>query len=1165
MTTALIQWCLRNRLIVGLLALMIAAAGVLVAPFDWKIPGVDREPVGVDAIPDIGENQQIVFTEWAGRSPQDIEDQITYPLTTALLGLPDVKAVRSNSMFGFSTIFIIFDDSVDFYWARSRILEKLNSLPPGTLPEAVQPTLGPDATGLGQVYWYTLEGHDPEGNPVGGWDPQELRTIQDWIVRYALQSVDGVAEAASIGGFVREYQIDVDPDAMRAYDISLNDVFQAVRDSNQEVGARTVEVNRVEYVIRGLGWIESLDDLRQTVVKAKEGAPITLDQVAEISLGPALRRGVLDKDGKEAVGGVVTARYGENPLEVINNIHQKIEQLAPGLPSKTLADGTVSQVTIVPFYDRTGLILETLGTLEDALSLQVLVTVVVIILLVWRLRSALIISSVLPLAVLITFVAMKLTGVDANIVALAGIAIAIGTVVDMGIVLCGNIQEKLDEAGPDSSRIKIVQEASSEVGGAVLTAVLTTVIGFLPVFFMTGAEGKLFRPLAFTKTYALIASVVVSLTLVPVLALLLLRATKPSAKQKSTSGKRRFFERTLSWPTIILNGLVALAVALLLAGAWQPLGPTHAVGNILFVVLIVGAVLLFFRALVFFYVPVLRTLLRCKTPFLVGVVFIILLGGVCWLGAPAPLASVFPGLKKEFMPALDEGSFLFMPTTMPHASIGEAADVLSLQDRAIKAIPEVESVVGKIGRVESPLDPAPVSMVETIINYKPEYTRNEDGELVRQWRDHIQTPEDIWDEIAAATRMPGVTAAPKLQPIETRLVMLQTGMRAPMGVKVYAQTLEELEEAALTIEDELKQTPGVREETVFADRVVGKPYLEITPDREELSRYGLNVADLNEVVEVAIGGKAVTTTVEGRERYPVRVRYPRELRDNIEKIERILISTSDGAQIPLRHVASVEFVRGPQSIKSEDSFLVAYVIFDRKAGLGEVEVAESAEKRLREREAAGDFVLPAGTTYNFTGTYENQVHAMKRLRLVLPVALLFIFMLIYMQFKRVGMSLLVFSGVFVAWSGGFILLWLYNQPWFLDINLFGWHLREIFQVHPVSLSVAVWVGFLALFGIATDDGVLMGTYLQERFQKSPTDKAGVREAVVEAASRRIGPASMTSATTILALLPVLTSSGRGSDVMIPMAIPTVGGMLLALVTVFVVPVVYCAMHERGKA
>ncbi|WP_309386297.1 efflux RND transporter permease subunit [Cerasicoccus frondis] len=1163
MINALIHWCLHNRLVVALIAIMLAVGGVLVAPFDWSIPGFTRSPVGVDAIPDIGENQQIVFTEWSGRSPQDIEDQITYPLTTALLGLPDVKAIRSNSMFGFSTIFIIFDDSVDFYWSRSRILEKLNSLTPGTLPDGVQPTLGPDATGLGQVYWYTLEGRDPNGKPVGGWDPQELRSIQDWIVRYALQSAHGVAEVASIGGYVNEYQIDVNPDAMRAYDITIEDVFNAVQNSNDEVGARTIEVNKVEYVIRGLGWIKSLDDLRQTVVKAHAGAPITLDQVAEIERGPALRRGVLDKDGVEAVGGVVTARYGENPLGVIKNVHDKVGAISRSLPSKTLADGTVSQVTIVPFYDRTGLILETLGTLEDALSLEVLVTVLVIILLVWRLRSALIISSVLPLAVLITFIAMKLTGIDANIVALAGIAIAIGTVVDMGIVLCGNIQEKLDEASPGESRSQIVWSASSEVGGAVLTAVMTTVIGFLPVFFMTGAEGKMFRPLAFTKTYALISSVIVSLTLVPVLALLLLRASKKSAELAPT--ERKFFKRTLPWPTLLLNGAIAFVVAIFLSAAWKPLGPTHTIGNALFVIIVVGGVLLFFRTLVFFYVPILRILLRFKAPFLVSVLGVIGLGGICWMGGPGPLRGTFPGLQKEFMPALDEGSFLFMPTTMPHASIGEATEILSLQNRAIKAIPEVESVVGKIGRVDSPLDPAPISMVETIINYKPEYERNQDGELVRLWRDEIKSPDDIWDEIASVTQMPGVTSAPKLQPIETRLVMLQTGMRAPMGVKVFAANLSELEEAALTIEEQLKDIPGIRPASVFADRVVGKPYLEITPSRSELSRYGLTVMDVNDIIEVAVGGKTITTTVEGRERYPVRVRYPRELRDNEESLAEILIPTSDGAQIPLEQVAEIDYVRGPQSIKSEDSFLTAYVIFDHEPGYSEVDLAKTAQAILEKKQDEGVFTLPRGAYYKFTGTYENQVHAMERMRLVLPLALMMIFLLIYMQFKRVGMSFLVFSGVFVAWSGGFILIWLYNQPWFLDFGLFGWHMREIFQVQPISLSVAVWVGFLALFGIATDDGVLMGTYLQERFQNEPLDKAGVREAVLEAANRRIGPACMTSATTILALLPVLTSSGRGSDVMIPMAIPTVGGMLVALITVFVVPVVYSAMKERGKS
>ncbi|MFP4542463.1 MAG: efflux RND transporter permease subunit, partial [Opitutales bacterium] len=891
----LIRFCLENKLVVVLFTLGMVLWGVMVAPFDWKLEGLPRDPVPVDAIPDIGENQQIVFTEWRGRSPQDIEDQITYPLTTALLGLPEVKTVRSFSMFGFSSIYISFEESAEFYWSRSRILEKLNSLPSGTLPSGVQAQLGPDATALGQVFWYTLEGINPEGEPTGGWDPQELRSVQDWYVRYALQGVDGVAEVASIGGFVKEYQIDVDPDALRAFDIPLHEVFNAVRASNLDVGARTIEINAVEYVIRGLGFLESLDDLRQTVVAQRNNVPITLQQIAEIEYGPALRRGALDKAGAEAVGGVVVTRYGENPLAVIQRVKAKIADISAGLPRKTLEDGTVSQVEIVPFYDRTGLIYETLGTLEDAVRQQILVTMAVVILMVLHLRSAALISGVLPLAVLFSFIGMRLFGVDANVVALSGIAIAIGTIVDMGVVLTENILKHLDaekearderrgnsEPSPSSS-LETVYRACSEVGGAVVTAVLTTVISFLPVFTMEAAEGKLFRPLAYTKTFALIGSIVVALTILPPLAHWLIAGRHSSRWSKfglwGLIGLAGLLGPLLvSWvpwwlglvmigaaafhlagdllPALLRRGtmvgfnlIVALIVAFILAADWQPLGPEHRVGNVLFVLLTVGGLLGAFALFIRFYAPMLRILLRFKTLFLAGSAAIVLFGFVIWLGFGKVFAWLpdgaediglysklyhdLPGLGQEFMPDLDEGSFLLMPTTMPHASIGEALDVLRKQDMAINAIPEVESAVGKIGRVESPLDPAPISMIETIINYKSEYRtdagghilsfaydeannefeRDAAGELIpdkdgrpyRQWRDEIRSPDDIWDEIVAAASIPGTTSAPKLQPIAARIVMLQSGMRAPMGLKVYGPDLETLEGVALEIEALLKQ------------------------------------------------------------------------------------------------------------------------------------------------------------------------------------------------------------------------------------------------------------------------------------------------------------------------------------------------------------------------
>lgn len=1209
MINKLIRFCLENKLVVVLATVALILWGLAVAPFDWKIDWLPRDPVPVDAIPDIGENQQIVFTEWAGRSPQDIEDQITYPLTTALLGLPEVQTVRSYSMFGFSSIYIIFKEDAEFYWTRSRILEKLNSLAPDTLPPGVSPQLGPDATALGQVLWYTLEGRDADGNPSGGWAPQELRSTQDWYVRYALQGVDGVAEVASIGGYVKEYQIDVDPDALRSYDIALHEVFEAVQGSNRDVGARSIEINRVEYVIRGLGLIQDLDDLRQTVVTARDGVPITLDQIATIQFGPDLRRGALDKAGAEAVGGVVVTRFGENPLAVIQRVKDKIAEISPGLPQKTLADGSVSQVKIVPFYDRTGLIQETLGTLESAVRQQILVTIIVVVLMLMHLRSAAVISSVLPLAVLFAFIGMKLFGVDANVVALSGIAIAIGTIVDMGIVLIENILRHLEAEkakNAPTSTLEIVYRACAEVSGAVVTAVLTTVISFLPVFTMVAAEGKLFRPLAYTKTFALVGSIVIALTIIPSLAHWLLATKKHKKSQKPATAKNKAWATLGKYLRVALCISVALLTAYFLAADWQPLGPEHGVANMLFVALLIGGLIGVMYLFIHFYPRLLACVLHYKTIFLVACSLILIFGLTVWLGwgkvfawAPdfikksAPYvaaAHAIPGLGKEFMPDLDEGAFLLMPTTMPHASIGEAMDVMRKQDKAISALPEVESAVGKLGRVDSPLDPAPVSMFETIINYKSEYKTDEAGKILkfqydhekddfvrdvsenlipdksgrpyRQWRDEIKTPDDIWAAILAAATIPGTTSAPKLQPIAARIVMLQSGMRAPMGLKVYGPDLETLERVALDIEAQLKQVPSIQSEAVLADRIVGKPYLEIDVDRAAIARHGIRIATVQEVIEVAIGGKTATTTIEGRQRYQVRVRYQRELRDSIESIENILVAAPNGSQIPLKQLAHIRYTRGPQVIKSEDGFLVGYVIFDKREGYAEVEVVEQAQAYLKSKIDSGELQLPAGTSYQFTGTYENQIRAAKKLRVVLPIALCAIGLILYFQFRKLSTTLIIFSGIAFAWSGGFIMLWLYGQPWFLDFAVFGHNLRELFQMGSINLSVAVWVGFLALFGIATDDGVIMSTYIEQQLGESPPkSRAELQSRIVAAATRRVRPAMMTSATTILALLPVLTATGRGADIMIPMAIPSFGGMLLALLTVFVVPMLYCAVIE----
>ncbi|KAA5539748.1 efflux RND transporter permease subunit [Roseiconus nitratireducens] len=1301
---SIIWFCLNNKLVVLLLVLATIGWGAMVAPFDWETGAFPRDPVPVDAIPDIGENQQIVFTQWMGRSPQDVEDQIGYPLTVALLGIPEVKTIRSYSMFGFSSIYVIFNDEADFYWSRTRVLEKLNSLPAGTLPEGVQPTLGPDATALGQIYLYTLEGRDPDGKPTGGWDLRELRTIQDYYVRYSLASAEGISEVASIGGFVQEYQIDVDPDAMRASGVTLDAVFNAVRMSNVDVGARTIELNKVEYVIRGLGFIEQVADIEKTVVKVSDNVPITIDDVADVTLGPALRRGALDKEGAESVGGIAVVRYGFNPLAAIKNVKQRIEEVAPGLPTKVVIDWTsvterevlqwaarygqryaevspveqpdeylgllrgvprerwpewitTSQVTIVPFYDRTGLIYETLGTLNTALYEEILVTIIVILVMVVHLRSSFLISALLPLAVLMCFIAMKTFGVDANIVALSGIAIAIGTMVDMGIILTENILKYLDEAPETEDRLVTVFKASNEVAGAVVTAVTTTVVSFLPVFTMIGAEGKLFRPLAFTKTFALLSSVVVALTIIPpaahvlmgwrskkqpvnlryrvvakwillgalilagLLAAFLLTwwigaivvgiAVHKGVEDRIPSAWNRFV-------TVAASGLAVFIVAVLLASEWLPLGPQQGLMlNLLFVALLIGGLLGFFSLFQrYLYEPLLRWSLRNKMLFLCIPALFLLLGGCSWLGfstlfgfvpravgvvgiSPSSVresgpwksaSSIFPGLGKEFMPPLDEGSFLYMPTTMPHASIGEAMDVLQLQNQLLASIPEVESVVGKIGRADTPLDPAPVSMIETYITYKSEYrtdkdgnrlyfrydeqagdfVRDERGELIedqdgrpyRQWRDTIRSADDIWQEITRAAEIPGTTSAPKLQPIAARIVMLQSGMRAPMGMKIKGPDLATIESVALQMEALLKQVPTVQSSAVIADRIVGKPYLEIDIDRDAIMRYGLHIRDVQDVIEVAIGGRQITTTVEGRERFPVRVRYARELRDDIESIEKIIVPTPTGQQIPLGQLSKIRYVRGPQVIKSEDTFLLGYVLFDKVTGAAEVDVVEDAQAFLQEKIASGELMLPAGVSYTFAGNYENQIRSQKTLAVVLPLSLGIIFLILYLQFRSAITTSLVFSGILIAWAGGFIMLWLYGTDWFLNFDLFGTSMRELFQVGTINLSVAVWVGFLALFGIASDDGVVIASYLDESFRKERiTDASHAREATVAAGLRRVRPCLMTTATTLLALIPVLTSQGRGSDIMVPMAIPSFGGMAIEIITMLVVPVLYCSVME----
>lgn len=1229
MLDRLIRYFLENRLITTLLLILIVVWGISTAPFNWHAGVIPRNPIPVDAIPDIGDNQQIVATEWMGRSPKDIQDQITYPLTTSLLGIPGVKTIRSSSMFGMSFIYIIFDDDVEFYWSRSRILEKLNSLPSGTLPDGVQPSLGPDATALGQIYWYTLEGRDPKtGKPTGGWDAEELRTVQDFYVKYALSSAEGVAEVASAGGFVKEYQIDLNPDAMYRFNISVMDVMGAIQKSNLDIGAETMEINKVEYLIRGLGYIKSISDIEQTVVAVREGVPVRISDIAFVNIGPSTRRGGLDKEGVEAVGGVVIARYGSNPLEVIDHVKSKIKEMDSGLPQKTLADGTVSKVSIVPFYDRTGLIRETIGTLETSLSHEVLICIIVIIVLVLNLRASIVIASMLPIAVLGTFILMRYTGVEANIMALSGIAIAIGVVVDVGVVFVESIIRYLElpeYAGRTRGKtlLRVISLAVSEVSGAITTAMITTIVSFLPVFAMQAQEGKMFAPLAYTKTYVLATAFLLGLVLLPTLAYWVF----------SVRINSRLLRRVLNYLLIVLGlglfvaylslpalGLIAVGVNNLLAHRWShpnranrinigiallvatyylsvewlPMGAdSGGLLNFLFVAGCIAFILVLLWLLVIYYERILRWCLANRWKFMIIPIATVVSGLLIWRN-----------MGQEFMPSLNEGSFLLMPTSMPHTGIEQNLEYVEQLDRRLASIPEVEVAIGKWGRVNSALDPAPVQMFENTINYRPEYILDENGHrkrfkvdsdgafvlksgqtynpqdgyrlissdslvpdargaYFRQWRPEIKNANDIWQQIIDVSNLPGLTSAPKLQPIEARLVMLSTGMRAPMGVKVYGPDLEAIEQGGKAIEQALKSAPSVVASSVFYDRAVGAPYLEIKLNRESMARYGVPVADLQEVLSAAVGGMALSRTVEGRERFPIRLRYARELRDSPEALSMLLIPTATGAQVPLRELADIEYSRGAQMIQSEDTFLVGYVIFDKEADRAEVDVVEQADAFLQEKMRSGELVLPKGVSYKFAGNYEQQQRATDRLMIVVPLALLIVLLVLYAQFKTVTASLIHFSGVFVAFSGGFMLLWLYGQPWFMNFSIAGENIRDLFQMAPINLSVAVWVGFIALFGIATDDGVLMGTYIHQVFQqRQPRTKDDIREAVVEAGLKRVRPAAMTTATTLIALLPVLTSTGKGADVMIPMAIPTFGGMLIQSMTMFVVPVLQCWWREQ---
>ena len=1045
MINRIIEYSLRNRFLV--LALFVLVIG-------WGYWALEKTPI--DAIPDIGENQQIVFVDWPGRSPKDIEDQVIYPLTINLMGVPGMKVIRSNSMFSFGMVNVIFKEGIDFYWARTRILERLN-LAQKDLPEGVIPKLGPDATALGQIFWYTVENgyfcpeHPKERYAEPGKCPRdgknllrsdynlaELRSLHDWYIRYQLNAVGGVSEVASVGGFVKQYQIDVDPKKLLAYEVSLHTMFNSVRSSNIDVGAKVIEESGAEFIVRGLGFITSIEDIENIVIGSHQGVPVYVKNVGKVTLGPDFRRGALNKEGAEVTGGVVLMRYGENPLRVIERVKEKIEEITPGLPSG---------VQIVPFYDRSQLIDRATDNLKETLIEEIIVAVIIILLFLGHFRSSLIVSLVLPVGVLISFLIMFYLKIPSNIMSLGGIAISIGVMVDAGIVMTENISRHL--ASSRERRLGTLITAATEVGPAIFFAILIIVVAFIPVFSLRGQSGKLFAPLAFTKTFAMFGSAVIAITLVPVISALLLR------------GRMRPPQR-----------------------------------NILT------------RTLIRLYQPVLRFSLKHK--------IIVLLIALLLLGM-----SYFPlsRIKSEFMPPLNEGDLLFMPVLLPGASLTQVMDVMEKQDRILKSFPEVEEVVGKLGRAETPTDPAPVGMIETIIRLKPE----------KFWRKGL-TRQELITEMDNALKIPGVSNI-WTQPIRNRIDMLATGIQTPIGVKVFGDDLKTIEQIGIQIENILKTMPGAR--NPYAERIGNKPYIEIEIDRKEAARYGVKVADVQHLIMTAVGGMNITTTVEGRERYPVRIRYMRELRDSLAALERIFVPTPSGAQIPLSQLAVVRKVEGPAKIAGENTLPYVRVFVDVNTDeVGVVDFVNKAQKIVSER-----LDLPSGYYISWSGQYEYEMQARKRLMTVVPICIFIIFLLLYIKFKKFSAALILILTLPFAFVGG---IWLQFILGF-------------------KFSTAVWVGYIALFGVAVEAGVVMMDFLVEYSRRGKD----VVENVVEAALLRVRPIIMTTATTILALIPIMVSTGTGSEIMKPIATPTVGGLITAtILNLILVPVIYTWILQR---
>ena len=1039
MLTAIIDWSARNRFLVLLATLLVTLAGIY---------AVVKTPL--DALPDLSDVQVIVYTEYSGQAPQVVEDQVTYPLTTAMLSVPKSKVVRGFSFFGASFVYVIFEDGTDIYWARSRVLEYLSSIA-GRLPKNVAPQLGPDATGVGWVYQYAVlsEKHNLA----------ELRTMQDWYLRYQLTKAHGVAEVASVGGFVQQYQVTVDPVKLRAFNIPLGKVAQVIRDGNRDVGGRVVEMAETEYMVRGKGYLRGTNDIKNLVVKSERGTPVLIRDIARVELGPDERRGLTELNGEgEVVSGIVMARYGQNALEVIENIKNKITEVSSGLP-----DG----VTIQAVYDRSDLIHRAIETLKRTLLEESIIVALVCMVFLMHMRSALVAIVMLPVGVLIAIIAMRALGMNSNIMSLGGIAIAIGAMVDAAIVMIENAHKHLERLKEGESRFEAMLAACKEVGPALFFSLLIITVSFLPVFTLEGQEGRLFSPLAFTKTFSMAGAALLSITLVPVLMLLFIRGKiMPEAK--------------------------------------NPLN----------------------RFLIWVYRPIIAAVMRWKKATIFAALVVL---GV----------SIYPAtrLGSEFMPTLNEGTLLYMPASLPAMSITKAAELLQTQDKIIKSFPEVASVYGKAGRAQTATDPAPPEMFETVINLKPE----------AEWRNGMNIDKLI-AEMDKSLQFPGM-ANSWTMPIKARLDMLATGIRTPIGIKVYGKDLEGIERVAKDIEAVVKNVPGTT--SAFAERITGGFYLDIEPDREALARYGMPVGDLLDVISTALGGEMVTTTVEGRERFGVIVRYPRELRSSPQQIAREVLvpipmpSNGEGAMIPLGQLAKVEVVKGAPAIRTENALLSAYIFVDiRDRDIGSY-VAEAR------RAVAEQVKFPPGYYATWSGQFEYMERAAAKMKIVIPITLLIIFLLLYLNFRRVTESLIVMLSVPFALVGGVWLLWLLGY----------------------NLSVAVAVGFIALAGVAAETGVVMLIYLEHAWEQIKAERAAEGQdpttgdlyaAVMEGAVDRVRPKMMTVVAIMAGLLPILWSTGTGSEVMRRIAAPMVGGMVSsALLTLLVIPAIYALMKEAG--